>query len=424
MKKFSVILCSVLAACSSLKASPLSDFYNSSLEHIFTNLAHPDIKPGAVIASPSKWAPDYFSHWTRDAALTENALLEAYEVANNEDKARLIEQAKKWIQFEILAQNNSLTAVGGIGEPRFNVDATVVTFPWARPQDDGPAGRALMMMRWAKIFKANGDAAFANSLYKAELPANSIIKRDLEYISHRWQQPSFDIWEEINGTHFFTRIIQLEALKEASTFAVEMNDPQAAQWYALQAELMKKDLSRFIVENRDYISATVNWVGGWNHKKTELDSSVIIATNLGLMNEAFFHENKSYFLNAAKRIEEFFRNEYAINRDNPNVATAIGRYPEDVYTGTTTDGPANAWFITTHAMAEFYCKVSKFERNATRARNLKAKGMKFFERTLLHRNQETNEMSEQYSRHNGNLMGAKSLTWSYASYLTAYLACK
>jgi glucoamylase len=142
------------------------------------------------------------------------------------------------------------------------------------------------------------------------------------------------------------------------------------------------------------------------------------------MSEDFFHDKKPYFLNSAKKLEEFFKNEYAINRDNPNIATAIGRYPEDVYTGTTTDGPANAWFITTHAMAEFYCKLSKFEKNSNKSKELKDKGIKFFERTLLHRDPHTNEMSEQYSRNDGALTGAKSLTWSYASYLTAYLACR
>ncbi len=421
MKKLAAILCTVWHVCAAHSVT-LSDVYNTSLDKIFTNLDHPEISKGAIIASPSKWAPDYFSHWTRDAALTENALFHAYEVANPALKAKLLEQAKNWIQFEMTAQRNSLTAVAGLGEPRYTVHGEPVTFPWARPQDDGPAGRALMAMRWARILKANGYEEFANSLYTAELPATSFIKRDLEYISHRWQQHSYDLWEEINGTHFFTRVIQLEALKEASLFAAEWNDPEASNWYALQAELMRKDFSRFITQNRNYISATIE--AQHTHKKLELDASVLIAANLGFMSEEFFLNHKEFFMNTAVELENFFKDEYAINRDFPERATAIGRYPEDVYTGVDSLGPAHAWFITTHAMAEFYCKVASLERDSRKAAELKEKGLGFFERTLLHRDQVTHEMSEQFSRNDGTQQGAKSLTWSYSSFLTAYLACR
>lgn len=420
MKKIAAIICTVWHVCAAHSVT-LSDVYNTSLDKIFTNLNHPEVSIGAIIASPSKWAPDYFSHWTRDAALTENALYQAYQVANPTLKAKLLEQAKNWILFEMKAQKNSLTAVAGLGEPRYTVDGMPVTFPWARPQDDGPAARALMAMRWARILKENGHAEFAKSLYTAELPATSFIKRDLEYISHRWHQHSHDLWEEINGTHFFTRVIQLEALKEASLFAAEWNDPEASNWYALQAELLRKEFPRFLTHNRNYISASIETQ--WTHKKTELDSAVLIAANLGFMNEDFFVNHKEFFLNTAQALEDFFKDEYAINRDYPERATAIGRYPEDVYTGVDSLGPAHAWFITTHAMAEFYCKFASLERDARKAAELKEKGQRFFERTLLHRNQDTFEMSEQYSRNDGTMQGATSLTWSYSSFLTAHLAC-
>ncbi len=408
-------------------STELRNFYNSSLENIFVNLKHPEIKPGAIIASPSKKDPDYFSHWTRDAGLVELALLEAYPSSTLDLQIQLRAQAEQWLNFEIEVQKTSLTAFAGLGEPRFYVDGTVVTFPWARPQDDGPALRALAAMKWAEIFIANGKEAWVREkLYNSGLSEESFIKRDLNYIAKRWPEPSYDIWEETNATHFFTRVVQLAALKQGTLFAKQMGDTEAANRYQLQAELIRKDLNVFLVQGRDYISGSINYVAGWDHKVTQLDTSVMIAANLGLFDEEFLVKNKSYFINAAQKLEEFFAKNYSINLNNPYLATAIGRFPEDVYSGTGNAGFASPWFITTHAMAEFYCKMGKLAtyKNKREAAALKEKGTKYFERTLLHRELGTNMLSEQYSRNDGSLVGAKSLTWSYASYLTAYLACE
>ena len=47
------------------------------------------------------------------------------------------------------------------------------------------------------------------------------IKGDLEYVSHHWQQTSFDVWEEVKAHHFDTETAQREALLEGAWLADE-----------------------------------------------------------------------------------------------------------------------------------------------------------------------------------------------------------
>lgn len=384
-------------------------------------MKHPDIKSGAVIASPSKTMPDYFAHWSRDAAMVENALYEVYLSSHdNALRSKLIDQAKNWLRFEINAQKLSLKAVAGIGEPKYQVDGTVITYPWGRPQDDGPALRARAAMQWTPLLGLKqSDSKFSKEI-------KDLVQNDLTYLEKRISEPSFDIWEEINATHFFTRVVQLSAFKKAALFYKKD--------YNTQIKQLRNQLKDFIVDGRNYVSASIHWVGGWKHKKTQLDTSVLIAANMELFEDEIFDQaisskNKKtyaeYLTTSAMDLEKFFRGAYQINA-NLAIPTAMGRYPEDVYTGITTDGPSNPWFITTHATAEFYCKLAKHAEShgdKVKGELYRAKGKDFFARTLLHKGKE-GEMSEQYSRKDGTLMGANNLTWSYASFITAYLACR
>ena len=81
----------------------------------------------------------------------------------------------------------------------------------------------------------------------------------------------------------------------------------------------------------------------------------------------------------------------------------------------------NPWFLTTHAYAEYYCKLAK-PSGRMHSLNLN-KGREYLIRVLEHRHQQTGEMSEQMSRENGYLTGVSHLTWSYASFITAMHAC-
>src|SRR5690606_8540189 len=97
-------------------------------------------------------------------------------------------------------------------EPVFTVDGSVFSGPWGRPQNDGPAIRAIAFIEWAEQLLKEGQRDLVLRLYNPDLSRHSIIKQDLEYTAHQWQKDCFDLWEEVKGHHFFTRMAQRAAL--------------------------------------------------------------------------------------------------------------------------------------------------------------------------------------------------------------------
>ena len=97
----------------------------------------------------------------------------------------------------------------GLGEPKVNIDGTAFNEPWGRPQNDGPALRGLNMIAIFKLFKND----YSNICEKIIIP---ILQRDLNYVFENYNKVSYDLWEEIVGWHFYTRVVQLKFIKEIS----------------------------------------------------------------------------------------------------------------------------------------------------------------------------------------------------------------
>ena len=163
------------------------------------------------------------------------------------------------------------------GEPKFLPNTEPYQGPWGRPQNDGPALRAISITKFG-FYLSRQDIRSLEQIYKSELPATTPLKIDLEFISHQWNQPDFDLWEEVHGTHFFTRVVQATALEEGAKFATLRNDFKASEWYAKQALEIQTQLKQFWDTPKDYVVSTVNQVGGRQEKVSKLDSSIILAS--------------------------------------------------------------------------------------------------------------------------------------------------
>ncbi len=221
-------------------------------QRLKTNLQYPKIAPGAVIASPQTSNPNYFRYWIRDGALVVSSII---PLAIENRQAFWRQFINSYIHFSL--KNQATTA--NFGEPIFEVDGSVFSGPWGRPQNDGPALRALAMIEWAEHLLATGDRSTVESLlYKASLPAKTLIKADLEYVAYHWKDSSFDLWEEVRGDHFYTRMVQYKALSVGADFAATMGDPYAAVFYRQAAAEIKKSLT-FHVNNRGYIYPTLHF---------------------------------------------------------------------------------------------------------------------------------------------------------------------
>ncbi|KAJ2554332.1 hypothetical protein EV175_002620 [Coemansia sp. RSA 1933] len=262
-------------------------------------------------------------------------------------------------------QLQTTSSVYGLGTAKYLMNGEPYTGAWCMPQRDGPAMRAVSLIGYARYLLARGENI--SIYYDSKLPTASIIKTDLEYVAANWDADSnnCDIWEEVRGDHFYTRMIQRRALIEGSQFAAQLDDPGAADWYNLQAGYISGNMSAFWDGNLNYIQTTINRSGGLDYKSSNLDSQVLLATLHSGLEDGFYSVESDQMLSTVVKLVSVFKPLYGINTvssatinstDMP-VSVALGRYPEDKYNGYNSDGPGNPWSLITSAMAEYHYRL-------------------------------------------------------------------
>ena len=196
---------------------------------------------GAIVASPVLGGydpdPDYFFHWFRDSAVVIDALRLLYIDRRVGDEA--LQHLRDFTRFSLdvnrldgrtaaavpdrrarvapdflqwLREDRDLASVYGdavVAETRVNPDGTLDVARWARPQHDGPPLRALALLRWA-----------AGGHLDAPLLADvtALIRFDLGFTLRHWREPSYDIWEEESGHHYYTLRVSAAALAEGAAW--------------------------------------------------------------------------------------------------------------------------------------------------------------------------------------------------------------
>lgn len=427
-----------------------------ALSKVFANISRSDAAPGSVVAAPSRENPNYYFHWIRDASLTMETLATLYQ---NTDDATLKARLKTTLmQFVDFSRQNQLTpTLTGLGEPKFNVNGSAFNDKWGRPQNDGPALRAIALIRFARQLLAENQVDYVRArLYDGKAPTQTVIKADLEYVSHQWQAPSYDIWEEVKGDHFFTRFVQRRALIEGASLARQLGDPGAATWYQSQADSIRDDMGRFWDGGRGYIDATLDRVDGLASKVSDLDSAVILGVLEGEMGDGFLDITDDRVMSTFQRLINTFAGLYPINRGHRFPGVAIGRYPEDVYGGSDFSG-GNPWVLITDGFGEaFYRMAEEFgaagkiamgpgamaalaplvpgmtmrpgetigsgdPRFKTLIDAMKREGDQYLLCVRAHENPD-GALYEQIQRQSGFMVSAPDLTWSYVSLLRAAFA--
>ncbi len=362
-------------------------------QKILANISPKGVLIGTVLASPSKVDPDYYYHWVRDASLTMLAVQEL-GLANSELLLKNYLIATQIHQAKSGDQN--------LGEPKYFANGEPFTGPWGRPQNDGPALRAIVFANWAeKLLNQKQEAYVRRNLYDGNWPSVSVLKRDLEYVANHWSEPSYDLWEEIKADHFYTLIVQRRALTLGAEIALRLKDQWAAQFYLAQAALIKTKLQKFIVNQK--IIPTLNYVEGLSTKKSNRDTAVLLGLLHGGLEDGFLAFNSTIVSETVLDLQTTFKNLYAINSKGPK-GLAMGRYPEDTYYG------GHAWFLTTLAQAEVLYKAGAF-----------ALAELVMSRVQFHVPADL-RLTEQFDKNSGFCLGASDLTWSYASFLTTIQA--
>ncbi|MGH6798895.1 MAG: glycoside hydrolase family 15 protein, partial [Roseiarcus sp.] len=305
-----------------------------------------------------------------------------------------------------------------LAEARVNPDGTLDFTRWARPQTDGPALRVLALTRWR-----SAQPDLDENLRAAML---ELVVGDLDFIQSRALERSFDIWEEENGYHYYTQLVQAAALARGAEWLGDTGDARACRSVA---DELAPSLAAYWSAADGYYRSRTGVIGGVPEKA--LDVAVI----LGVLHAGRTRGAHSVLDPRAQAtltaLEDMFDAEYAINCQRPpGRGPAMGRYANDVYYS------GGAWFLATLAAAEFYFKLAIALRsggemavaneNARFRERLGAESPAAaiergdtFMRTVQAYTPAGGDLSEQFDRTTGAQTSAKHLAWSYAAFITA-----
>jgi glucoamylase len=431
---------------------------------------------GSIVASPEMADydpnPDYFFHWLRDSAIVADALREIIE--DNTLGPSAVEHLVDFVDFSLnlcrldgpsflqrglypetiepsflqhvrsRAEIAEITGDRVLAEARYNADGSLDVIKWGRPQNDGPALRALAVMRFFSL-----DAFRA----RAGEPALALLRADLDYTLSHWRLPCCDLWEESIGFHYHTRLVQQAALAAGAKFLAAWGDATRAAACAAAAGELLAELDRHYDPGDGVYRGRLTEAdqGPDAPPPRRLDIAVILAIIQAGRRAGPHSIVDPKALATLAAIERLFEQEYPINRTRPaNCAPALGRYAGDSYFSGgayyfSTLGAAQYCFLLAQAAAEgeeirvveeSRAPLAAFLqapaaslpqgaltgqlRNRLAAAALRRGDM--FLATVRRFTPASREMAEQFSQYDGAPTSIGNLTWSYACFILAHAA--
>jgi len=389
---------------------------------------------GSIVASPvlADWnpEPDYFFHWFRDSAVVIDAVRLLFEAGDLGPQA--LEHFADFVRFSLslqeldgrkviatlawrenvaadfirfLRRQDELETVHGeaiVAETRVNPDGTLDISSWTRPQHDGAPLRALSVLRWARSHSFDSDLSAL---------VRRLVQSDLAFTFAHWREPSFDIWEEESGLHYYTLCVSAAALREGAGWLDGVGESTLARSYRAEADVIHRILDGYWLPAQGHYRSRVLAAGARSTK--ELDIAVILAA-IHALGDGPRHSVRDPHMQATlQRLESLFDAAYAINQSRPaHRAPAMGRYAGDVYFS------GGAYYFSTLGAAEFcFLAAAHSETAATWI----ARGDAFLE-TVRAYTPENGELSEQFDQHTGAQTSARHLAWSYAAFISCVTA--
>ncbi|KAI5210793.1 glucoamylase precursor [Aureobasidium subglaciale] len=451
------------------KSGSQADF---SKKRMFLNI-NPDIDgaaKGTVVAARSgpsydQKLPDYEYDWVRDSSLTMEVVEFLYAASTNDKFTRKYKDAMfHYAEGRAVEQTDPSLTFAGLGEPKFYLNNTAFTGPWGRPQNDGPATAAITLMEFATDYMKKGGSlsSVRDRIWDSKAnPEKAPVLKDLLFVASNWSSPSFDLWEEEESTHFYTRLVQRRALVMGAKFATMLGDSATSNTLSSAATQLTASLDQFWSPNRKLILYEYGPVLAG--KNSFIDIAVILGVIHGYAGDGVYSYTNERVLASALKISTSFLDVYPVAKTTKDsnglpLAIPIGRYPEDVYNGVgTSANGGNPWYLTTATMAQYlYSAALEYQKSgsltvsnvtapffayyapkaglktgktyssntkefASVIASLQGWGDAYIRRIKYHTPAGGN-LAEEFNRNNGNAQGAADLTWSYAALLTAAFA--
>ena len=413
---------------------------------------------GSVLASPTIASydpdPDYFFHWLRDSAIVIDAVRTLIE--DGADGSGAVDRVRDFVRFSLALSDLDGRALLGrgavgaavnpdfqqyvrsdgelgeaageniLGETRFNPDGTLDIIKWARPQHDGPALRALAVMRLWRLGVFD-DAEIHDA-------ARRLLEADLAFTHRHRNDPSFDIWEEQIGHHYYTRLVQLAALCDGADWMDETGDSRRAHAYRAASREIARRLDAHWDAAKGFYVSRIGAAGATPEK--ELDVAAILAVNHAARKDGAHSALDPKAQATLARLERLFRADYPINQSAPrDRGAAMGRYAGDRYYS------GGAYYFATLGAAEFFFRLAAALAGRARTDDaaqdlaallgaaqprdrsgvvdaLMSRGDSFMA-TVRGYTPAAGELSEQFDRSTGRQTSSKNLAWSHAALITA-----
>jgi glucoamylase len=273
-----------------------------------------------------------------------------------------------------------------------------------------------------------------------------VISNDLSYVGQYWNSTGFDLWEEVDGSSFFTVLNQARALVEGAALAKTLGVSCTG---CDQASEVLCFLNSYYW-NGEYLTANINVDNG----RTGIDASTVLGPIAVFDVSApcdgpTFQPCHSQVLANFKVFVDTFRNAslYPINANISSTrGIAVGRYPEDVYYN------GNPWYLITQGAAEILydaaaqwtvqgkvtvdknslaffqdlypaAKTTTYDRfwNADSFQKIVDAATAYadsFVDVAQKYTPSNGSLSEQFLKTDGTPLSAYDLTWSFASFVT------
>lgn len=394
---------------------------------------------GAIVASPvlGDWQPDpdYFFHWLRDSAVVIDALRLLYVERRVGDEA--LQHLRDFTRFSLalngldgrvvaaepgrrshvapdflqyLREDGELARVQGdavAADTRVNPDGTLDISRWSRPQHDGPPLRALALLRWT----AGGHL---DAPLRAEVAA--LIRFDLDFTLRHWREPSYDIWEEESGHHYYTLRVSAAALAEGAAWLQGLGDTALAQCCRKESQAVLDLLDGYWTQDAPNGYLRSRTLANGRPSAKALDIAVILAAIHGLGQEDTHGVTDPRMHATLARLDALFAEAYPINRDiESGRGTAMGRYAGDVYFS------GGAYYFSTLGAAEFCFRAAQRCGDARERCDWFGRGDAYLA-TVRAYTPTSGDLSEQFDQRSGAQTSAKHLAWSYAAFISCVSA--
>ena len=281
--------------------------------------------PGCVLAAPSFPAitpgtsQDYVFNWVRDAAITAMEVAAAHPPVRPGGGAQTLVD---YVNFAQLCQKNAIQA-GSPTRACFRINGDLRD--WT-DQSDGPAVQTLAIL-----------SLFSQLDAPTQAVALAVANANVGILMNVYQQPTFNLWEEVRGNSFFARATQLRCLQEVQTNTIGIQVPgniaDAIGW--LQSQLQGHWNGTYYVSilnperaipgydpNIDIISASV-------YGAIPFTDTKLLATAAQIRAQFSQSSSAAYYpINGADATRGF--------------GPLLGRYPGDTYDGDMSSQPRSS----------------------------------------------------------------------------------